>query len=544
MSTSAGTLVKKRKVYTKRNTAHLTIEMEENIPTMEYVDITPSVHLITSVRSAGYNDYYAVADIIDNSLDVGVKSKNVYVTCDANTVTISDDGIGMDKATLSSALTMGASVKRSSPDNMGKFGMGLNTATTSIGNRVKVITCCKTDVHRTAVYDVDKIIAGNTHVMPVYESTDEEVLLFRKLTKNAKTGTVVHITNFTNKKKDKSSRYFITNLAEELGRIFRYYIKDGKNIYINNTPVETIDPLMLDKEWEGKIAEERQTGEFVLDGHLVRYRIAMLPDYGIAKNKMAPYPINMRNQGFYLMRNNREITSGGYLGTRAANNGYNFFRCEVFITAEMDEYLGVRYNKNDVDTKGIAEDFTNALDAAVRYEFNEIVSLCKKRSKSSEVNDVLTTETANVEKEINSKINALSTITAPQVGSKAHAEAEKQKQELGEGNANTAPSTKKRGRPAKVTEELININYESKSEYAPLYRASVSGKKVILFWNTDHPFYEHLSTLNTDTFAVIQKLVVSLARTECEFGSRSDQNYDLFENFRVLFSNDLTTMLK
>ena len=63
-----------------------------------YVSIVPTSKFYYSFRNLGYNNYEALADIIDNSLDPDVSSKNVWVEIskDMSTITISDDGSGMN----------------------------------------------------------------------------------------------------------------------------------------------------------------------------------------------------------------------------------------------------------------------------------------------------------------------------------------------------------------------------------------------------------------------------------------------------------------
>lgn len=43
------------------------------------LDVTPNVNFLATLRNSGYNNYSAIADIIDNSLDTNVNSKNVKI---------------------------------------------------------------------------------------------------------------------------------------------------------------------------------------------------------------------------------------------------------------------------------------------------------------------------------------------------------------------------------------------------------------------------------------------------------------------------------
>ena len=70
-----------------------------------YVSIVPTSKFYYSFRNLGYNNYEALADIIDNSLDPDVSAKNVWVEISKNmdTITITDDGSGMNLSELNDA---------------------------------------------------------------------------------------------------------------------------------------------------------------------------------------------------------------------------------------------------------------------------------------------------------------------------------------------------------------------------------------------------------------------------------------------------------
>ncbi|HUS12428.1 MAG TPA: ATP-binding protein, partial [Pyrinomonadaceae bacterium] len=93
-----------------------------------------------ALRSIGYSFEVAIADIIDNAIDA--QAKNVLVRFiikrDAPLdVVISDDGWGMDKATLKEAMRFGADVSEQL-DRLGKFGLGLKLASLSQARELKV----------------------------------------------------------------------------------------------------------------------------------------------------------------------------------------------------------------------------------------------------------------------------------------------------------------------------------------------------------------------------------------------------------------------
>lgn len=100
--------------------------------------------IISSYRSFGYNLSTAIADIIDNSISAGAdkvfleyqwRGRNSYIT-------IFDNGIGMNKEELVQAMTPGSKdpdEERKEKD-LGRFGMGLKTASFSQCKRLTCVT--------------------------------------------------------------------------------------------------------------------------------------------------------------------------------------------------------------------------------------------------------------------------------------------------------------------------------------------------------------------------------------------------------------------
>ena len=70
---------------------------------LSIVDTPINARALYSLRESGYNNYTAIADIVDNSLDAGVNSKNVYITTSNTKISISDDGCGMSQEEIGRA---------------------------------------------------------------------------------------------------------------------------------------------------------------------------------------------------------------------------------------------------------------------------------------------------------------------------------------------------------------------------------------------------------------------------------------------------------
>src|SRR4249920_975412 len=98
--------------------------------------------LIESLRYLGYGNYEAIADLVDNSIDADAHIINIHIQQREGQIQIliADNGTGMDLSTLDQAMKLGSLTARDMNSDLGKFGMGLVTASLSIAKRCHVIT--------------------------------------------------------------------------------------------------------------------------------------------------------------------------------------------------------------------------------------------------------------------------------------------------------------------------------------------------------------------------------------------------------------------
>lgn len=89
--------------------------------------------IVNGLRDTGYNFNTAIADIVDNSIAANATKVNIEVNMDPNKnirVYIADNGCGMDLDGLKNAMKYG-SKERTEKNSLGKFGLGLKTASTA-----------------------------------------------------------------------------------------------------------------------------------------------------------------------------------------------------------------------------------------------------------------------------------------------------------------------------------------------------------------------------------------------------------------------------
>jgi signal transduction histidine kinase len=126
--------------------------------------LTDPERVMEGLRDTGYTFNTAMADIIDNSISAHATKIDIRVIPDPNmniTVYIADNGIGMDQKSLENAMRYG-SQRREKKDSLGKFGLGLKTASTAYCRCLSLVSRVKDDdTVRKVQWDLDHIAKEN-----------------------------------------------------------------------------------------------------------------------------------------------------------------------------------------------------------------------------------------------------------------------------------------------------------------------------------------------------------------------------------------------
>lgn len=134
--------------------------------------------LLSSLRSMGYTDETAISDIIDNSISSEASEIQIYFDWENQRIIIADNGNGMSFEELLNAMEIGSAdpaVMRASED-LGRFGMGMKTASFSIGKSLYVISKQNSSVSN-AEWDLDYVEKNDEWEVLIHpsESITEEI---------------------------------------------------------------------------------------------------------------------------------------------------------------------------------------------------------------------------------------------------------------------------------------------------------------------------------------------------------------------------------
>ena len=341
---------------------------------MVYVKVDPNWgKFIESLRYVGYNNYDAIKDLIDNSIDadsdivlVNIKQASTNSINGPRlsnkkkkrieSVTIADNGSGMTADQLIEAMKLGSESDYTSA-SLGKFGMGLITASISMGRRLTVLTKTKdSEDIQMAVLDLDNVVA--TGEMKIAHETVKledlgEKFFGKQVFETYDHGTVVKIDKLDQVTCVDASQ-MAKNLrgASHLARTFRFFIEEeGINIRVNGKPVEAYDVLDWANVGGSTIPLTSGWETLVYDGHEFKYRATFQyprtdGSGGGAKRE------RKGTQGISLLRARREIEFGKTYGFYANRTNFAGFQTELMLpSALVDKFVGVTFSKSGASKK-------------------------------------------------------------------------------------------------------------------------------------------------------------------------------------------------
>lgn len=329
-----------------------------------------ATRLIYGLRDTGYNFNTAAADIIDNSIAANATEVNVQLELmedGRKFVCFGDNGDGMSSDVLFGAMRYGAPV-RSNLASLGRFGLGLKTASTSVCLRLTVVTRQSPEhPFSKLAWDLEHVEAENEWKMLQEPVTADELDWFEELC--GVKGTLIvwsKCDRLFSKEyaqpggalEQAAIRRLAERLREHVGLVYYRFLDKGDDrernvrIRVNGEEVEAWNPFfpemaeqVLTKDLQSlEIEDEDGTTE------VARIRAWILPNQRDLTNEQKKKArITNRGQGFYIHREGRVIQQGGWHGVFGSiEPHYSLLRIEFDFDHKLDHAFKVDVKKSRI----------------------------------------------------------------------------------------------------------------------------------------------------------------------------------------------------
>ncbi len=526
--------------------------------TDKYVECAPDPErVVEGLRDTGYQLETAVADIVDNSIAATAKRIDVNMNMDPKgnvLVSIADNGIGMSRDGLINALRYG-SKRRADPSSLGKFGLGLKTASTAFSRRIVLISReKKSGAVLRAVWDLDVVADKHDWLIEIDDARKEEILILDQ-TAEGGTGTVViwdRVDRLLSEYKNqngvparKALTRHVDGLRQHLAMTYQRFLdpKDKRaptiKLRLQGEAVEPWDPFCLS---ETKEPIENKTIPLELpDGTKTSFSIRafVLPRKEDFTDQDAAKLARIQNdmQGIYVYRENRMIHGPDWMDMYRKEPHVTLCRVELSFDHKSDEAFQVDIKKSRIL-------LANELYEWLRDKFlpgprREAESRSRKgqAARASGLGALLHTASNNA---IHSKADALQTA------------------KLQEYSAKTGEATiQNRGGKAKIKIKLVDsvtpgqVHVQTVPEiingllFEPAYIKGANGESNQgVQIASSHPYYHKVYLPNRSSGVTIQGLDSLLwALGAAELGCVSDETKRKFEEMRFEVSRLLRQLV-
>lgn len=509
---------------------HNDVNPSEHLNDVNLIDVTPNPRLLESLRDMGYDNYQAIMDIIDNSGDalIGQSTKNPFIKVitkisdkGKGRLIIIDNGKGMTKETLNEALKLGSNTKKERDGELGYFGVGLKGAAISMGRGFRIITKHADDVYLCGIFDLDKAIAEKSWKFVSLENADrDQIKYFKELTNNSSTGTIVEIyklDRISNHNKVSFDGILLKSIAKTYRSLISENDKDDKiSFYLNNKKITPIDPMGRELPGTRILNDkmENQKYQFNVDDKIIEIIVQYFYVDSALETVYPTEKLNGRNNGFYVMRNHRQIMEAerfDFNGIDKYSGWLRSFRAELSFDGKYDEVFKTNVMKNRII-------LPQSLTDTMQKDVSEYVKYCKAEQKkmtpeaTEDVSDDVKKDTESIVKKMNEKKTVPTILTDKKGNPIKKVELEKDKPEIEDDDTEKRNRKKETDKRKKKTFNKIEVDYVHYGEDASFFTALFQGNgKFLIRINCDHGFYSEFERLERQGRNFIISLLHSFA---------------------------------
>jgi hypothetical protein len=333
---------------------------------MPPLEVIPSAkRLMMSLRDMGYDFAQAVADVVDNSIEAHAThvAIDLQFVGDDSWVRIADNGRGMKPEQLREAMRYGSD-RDYDPEDLGKFGLGLKTASMSQCQVLSVASRWNPERADIAAYswDLDHIVRTNKwEILPLEREGLTPAL---RTPLQERRGTVVlwskldRILGFKHPYGEFARKRLVQMCREievHLGMVFHRFLngevsRKKLRISVNGNDVVPWDPFCREEtkttplqEIRFEVEHEGTVGEVLLQPFILPHQSDFSSQEAF---RLASGPANWnQQQGFYIYRAGRMIQSGGWSNLRAPDEHNKLARIAVSFSPVLDDAFKINVAK-------------------------------------------------------------------------------------------------------------------------------------------------------------------------------------------------------
>jgi hypothetical protein len=324
--------------------------------------------MIEGLRDTGYEFETAVADIVDNSIAANATRVALWLAADMRgniRLSIADNGDGMDRAGLINAMQYGSKV-RPSAASLGKYGLGLKTASTAFCKRLSVISRPSgTAAPLMATWDLYHVADVGKWSLLMTEDVDEEALEQMETIAPGRAGTVVlweKVDRLLKRYQDpvgRAARKALeakeNSLRQHLSMVYQRFLDHNDDrapnvvIELNGKPVKPWDPFqrklseLVASETVPTEMPDGREAEFTVKAFILPRR-EEFPNDQLAKEAM----LSNDRQGIYIYRENRLIHEADWLGMYQKEPHLTLLRVEFSFDHTLDDAFHLDIKKSQI----------------------------------------------------------------------------------------------------------------------------------------------------------------------------------------------------
>ena len=303
--------------------------------------------LLESIRSVGYSLKEAISDLLDNSISAQATKVKIILERDGDLeFHLFDNGKGMDLTKLVSAFRLGSTNPKEvrSDNDLGRFGMGLKTASLSQCRQVTVTTK-QNNLVISRTLDLDEVAKQKKWIIGELNIPKR----LKELFNTVDSGTIVSWKKINQSSiNDQEFQDLLLEIRNYISVCFhRFMERTNKKVsfYLNNVKIKSTSPIVEGSQVFSEVSIDG------VDSTMTAFTIPIRlhnQEYSLF-NSFELFNGVENQQGVYIYRSDRLLCFGGWLGIVKPNNSYKL--CRVVIDFENDYHSDIMWSIDIKKTK-------------------------------------------------------------------------------------------------------------------------------------------------------------------------------------------------